>query len=349
MNNKIIVIIAIIIIAAITGCINKAESAKQNVEDKKIVQEKKEGTKEDILTGIVKVSGYEGAGGVTYTNPPWIAQELGYLGGIKIEEANLRVGAESLTALSTGQIDAAHVPFTAGIRAISKGAKIKAVALAHGSQTSNYDLLTLDDSPIKSAKDLKGKKVGGIKPGGSGTEYFGIIKYLESGNLTLKDIEAVNVPQGQEEQILRSKQIDAVIIFGDYQLGSIKDRGGVRVLFTQADILPKGTYHCGLFVSENFLKKPEFSKFLDAFVKTANWERENPDKAKELLIKYAKDRGVIDVEQRLKYFRPTDIRENALIKDSDVQWFLDRFIEYGELKEGQLKLSDIYTNEYNKN
>lgn len=352
MNIKILIVVAIIIIAAIAGCVDKEGTVKQSDGDKKINQDTKvdQNKKEDQNTEnkektVVKVAGYLGTGGLRTNDPPRMAEELGYLKNIKIEEYDITVGPETLQAVTSGQVDAAHVPYVTIIRAIQKGVKVKVVASAHGVKTSNFDIFVLNDSTIKDAKDLKGKKIGGVRKGN--TAYFVLIEYLKAGGLTINDVELIDIPIGQEEQILKSKQVDAIGVYGDFRSGAMKN-AGYRILVSQFNVLPKDTHHCGLVVSEKFIReRPEILKeFVDGFVKASDWERENPDKAKEYMIKFAKELTP-NVEPLEKFFTPNDIREHALVKDPDIQWFIDRLIDYGELKPGQIKPSDVYTNEFN--
>lgn len=356
--SKVFIIAVIISIVVITGCINnekvevKKDGNSEISSNKGVDTIKGTGTDDNNVNEksnsektVVKVAGYLGTGGLRTNDPPRMAEELGHLKNIKIEEYDITVGPETLQAVTSGQVDAAHVPYVTIIRAIQKGVKVKVVASAHGVKTSNFDIFVLNDGPIKDAKYLKGKKIGGVRKGN--TAYFVLIEYLKSANLTINDVELLDTPMGQEELVLQNKQVDAIGVYGDFRSGAMKNKG-FRILISQFNVLPVDTHHCGLVVSDKFIQeRPEVLKeFVDGFVKAADWERENPDKAKEYMIKFAKERTQ-NVEPLEKFFSPSDIRSHAFVKDSDIQWFIDRLIDYGELKPGQIEPSDIYTNEFN--
>lgn len=298
------------------------------------------------ITETIKVTGYWDASSPS-GNIIWPAEDLGYLPGIATEEVFIPQMADRAVTISSGRADFAHLTYFSAIRAIAKGVKIKAVAAAHGTD-SNFSTPTffvLADSDIKGPEDLKGKKAG-FRPGS--TSHLVFTEYLKKAGLKSNDVSFQSIPQGQEEQVLRSKQVDIIVLLGVAQISGIKERGDVRELFNQNEMLPEGMHHCGLFVSEKFInEKPELlKKFLNGFVKAADWIEENPEKTKEIYAKYAKDRKS-DPEFIRKWFEPLDIREHAFIEDSDVQWFIDRLVEGGELKPGEIKPSDIYTNEFN--
>lgn len=344
-DKKIIIIAAVIIVVAVIGILGIALQNKTTAQGDVSKNKNLASAEEKVVT--LKGTGYTGPGKLATNGVVRNAEESGYIKGIKIEYLEITQDLQPV-ALSTSDLDFGHMSFLTISRAVSQGVKIKAVALAHGSSPGPYfEFYVLDDSPIKSAKDLKGKKIGGSK---SSSTYQFLIEYLKTANLTIDDIQLVTIPTGTAEQALRTRQVDVVSFSFDGDKGAVLERGGVRLLFQETDVTPKDFYHCGLVVSEKFIKeRPELlKKFLEGFVKAADWERDNPNKTKELYAKWAVDDGIPGSELITKYYRPSNKREHSLIKgDTDVQWFIDRMVESGELKEGQIKPSDIYTNEFN--
>ncbi len=81
------------------------------------------------------------------------------------------------------------------------------------------------------------------------------------------------------------------------------------------------------------------------FAKAYDWSAENPEEARKVVAEiYKKIGGNPDLA---KYWTPKMAWEHGLMKDEDVQWWLNWFARGGIIKEGQLKPSDIYTNEFN--
>jgi len=341
----VIIVIAVIGIAgiALQNKTTSQEDASTNKNPASAKEEVKASAQKEVVT--LKVGGYGEPDGII---APQIAEELGYYDGqIHIENAYIPALAEAATALVTGDVDVTtHTTWLSIVRLYAKGAKIKGVALSHGPSANSSGLLVLADSPIRSAKDLKGKKLGGgtglTSPGQS--FYLLTYYYLKNANLSIKkDVELITIPSGQEDLVLQTKQVDAV--WGSYKtIGRLRARGiETRLLFTPDDAV-KDWHHCGFIVTEKFIKEnPELLKVLvPGFVKGLDWERDNPDKAKELHIAKGKK-----PEEVRKYYLPTDIRKHALIEDKDLQVAIDYLVDIGELKPGQIKPSDIYTNEFN--
>src|SRR3954453_15215865 len=125
-------------------------------------QEKKTGA-----TGAKEKGGYEtlkikyegSVGSVIY---PELAEDLGYLGPIKLEWiGNQTSGPASIQNAATGQTDFGGAFNGAIIKLIASGAPIKSVIGYYGSDEDTYSgFFVLDDSSIKNARDFIGKKVG---------------------------------------------------------------------------------------------------------------------------------------------------------------------------------------------
>ena len=73
----------------------------------------------------------------------------------------------------------------------------------------------MDDSPIKNAKDLIGKKVG-MNTMGAHAEFV-LKEYLKQNGLTdeeIKQVTLVVMPPVNTEQALRQEQIDVAVLSG---------------------------------------------------------------------------------------------------------------------------------------
>ncbi len=297
----------------------------------------------------IKISGYWGVDGLTTYDPALLAEHLGYYGSdIHIEDSNVDVGAPGIAAISAGHIQAAHVPYLTLIRAVAAGSKVTAVVDAHGANsTTNWHIFTLDNSGITSAKDLKGKRIGGVIPGD--TSYIAMEAYLKTAGLTINDVTLVSVPFGQEDVALKAHTVDVSGVWPDYEIINMQDGGGVRLLYTMTDSLPPGLEHCGIVFSNDYISQNPgiIKEFVAGVVKANEWAQQNPDKAKQfykdLALQRGKDTSLVD-----KYFVNTDIRPKSLIRENpDITYYYDYLIGSGEIKPGQVNIQDIYTNVYN--
>ena len=102
---------------------------------------------------------YQGwAGQVTFTE---LAEDLGYLAPLKLKwVGNTISGPQDIQTVVTGDIDIGGAFYGAILKLIAAKAPIKAVVGYYGSDDNTYSgYYVKEDSPIKTARDLIGKKV----------------------------------------------------------------------------------------------------------------------------------------------------------------------------------------------
>src|SRR5438552_4767037 len=133
------------------------------------------------------------------------AQEKGYLKqkNIEAEFTTYRGGAAAQEALAAGAADVGAVASPGAAIAIQKGVKQKLVANAGPTSPRGWYLIVPSDSPIKSIKDLNGKKVG-ITSKGSVTDFFSQFS-AKNGGVTIQPVPL----GGSILATLKAKQIDA--------------------------------------------------------------------------------------------------------------------------------------------
>ena len=235
------------------------------------------------------------------------------------------------------------------MNAKARGAEIKAIAGPMGnSRESWYEgtpylskWLVLNNSGIRSPKDVAGKTIAVHTLGGH-ADYI-TREYLARNNISKDDVKLLVM--SHHEEVLRQGQVDIVAPVGA-QIDKIEEGGGMRVLFTDYDIIGNQT-HCGMFMSDKFIREnPDIvRKFVEGSARAADWARDHPKEAKELAAKIMKDKG--GNPELAKYWKGFGVREHALLLDSDVQFWIDWLVRDGRIKEGQFKPSDFYTNEFN--
>nr|WP_144266510.1 ABC transporter substrate-binding protein [Paenibacillus curdlanolyticus] len=320
---------------ALTGCGDSSSKAASGKEG---------GTEPETLE--LKYQG--SVGGVTY---PELAEELGYLAPIKLKWiGNTISGPQDIQTAATGQSDFGGAFNGAIIKLISAGAPVKAVIGYYGVDKDTYiGYYTLEDSPIKSAKDLIGKKIG-VNTLGAHSEFV-IKEYLRRNGLTedeIKQVTLVVIPPVNTEQSLRQKQID-VAALGSVLRDKALERGGIRALFTDFELF--GTFTAGSYVFTNkFIKQNPNTvrKFVEATGKAIEWARTTPRdqviaKYKEIIDK----RGRKEDTTAIQFWKSTGIAgKGGYIRENEFKVWTDWLVKSGELKEGQVKLTDLYTDEF---
>jgi ABC-type nitrate/sulfonate/bicarbonate transport system substrate-binding protein len=110
--------------------------------------------------GQTRTLRYQGwAGQVTL---PELAEDLGYLEDVKLKwVGNTISGPQDIQSAATGQTDFGGAFNGAVVKLAASNTPIKAVISYYGSDKYAYNgFYILKDSPIRSARDLLGKKVG---------------------------------------------------------------------------------------------------------------------------------------------------------------------------------------------
>lgn len=134
-------------------------------------------------------------------------------------------------------------------------------------------LLVLDDGPIKSIADLKGKRIGFSV---AGVEEAVLTAVLKPHGLTIKDIELVNVNWSLSPSLM-SKQVDAVVgAFRNFELNQM-DINGVkgRCFYVEEEGLP--SYDELIYVAKSdAIDKDKIARFLAATEKATQFIINHP-------------------------------------------------------------------------
>jgi ABC-type nitrate/sulfonate/bicarbonate transport system substrate-binding protein len=160
-------------------------------------------------SGGAEVTELRYQGSVGAVTLPELAADLGYLGNLKLKWiGNTISGPQDIQAATTGDTDFGGAFNGAIVKLAAAKAPIKAVIGYYGSDaTTNMGFYVLNNSPIKTARDLIGKKIG-VNTLGAHAE--AIVKtYLTRNGLTddeIKTVELVVVPPVNTEQSLRQGQ-----------------------------------------------------------------------------------------------------------------------------------------------
>lgn len=293
---------------------------------------------------------YQGfTGQVTY---PELAEDLGFLAPIRLKYVgNTISGPQDIQCVVTGDTDYGGAFNGAVIKLVAAKAPIRAVVGYYGTDEQTYvGYYVLDDSPIRSAHDLIGKKVA-VNTLGAHFEFV-LREYLARGGLSKAEIEQVTlvvVPPISAEQALRQKQVDVAVLQGILR-DKAKQRGRLRTLFTDYDLFGKFTAGSYVFSEKTLQDKPRtVKKFVEATAQAIEWARSH---RREEVI--ARETAIVQKRHRnedpsaLTFWQSTGVATSGgVIQDSEFQVWLDWLVKSGQLEPGQVSLKELYTNQYN--
>ena len=299
-----------------------------------------------LETVVLRYQGYPTLVGVTE-----LAAELGFLAPIKLEYTGSTIsGPQNIQAVASGDVDFGGAFNGAVVKLIASKVPVRALIAYYGTDAeSNSGFYVLPDSPIKSGKDLIGKKVA-VNTLGAHSEFM-LREYLARQGLTseqAKQVQMVVLPPGSAEQALRDGQVD-VSAMQTLLYEKALPRGPLRLLFSDHQLF--GDFNAGSYVMRNdFIEKnPNTVRhFVRASARAIEWARSHPrEEVIARLEKTLKRRGSHEDLTQLKYWRSTTVAtKNGVMRPQDFQLWIDWLVKDGQLAAGQVTPEQIYTNAY---
>ena len=216
-----------------------------------------------------------------------------------------------------------------------------------GEYTGYY---VLENSPIRSARDLIGKKVG-MNTLGAHHEFI-VREWLAQQGLSPEEIKTVAltvVPPVNTEQALRAGQIDVASLQSIHREHAL-ERGGIRPLFTDKSLFGAFSYGSYVMRDDFIAKNPEATKdFVQGTARAIRWTQVTPrDEVVARFSDIVNKRGRNeDTKTDRVLAQPGNPRAGRGDRRCELQTWIDWLVRNGELEEGELKANDLYTNEFN--
>jgi ABC-type nitrate/sulfonate/bicarbonate transport system substrate-binding protein len=293
---------------------------------------------------------YQGWSGEVY--PPELAEDLGYFQTVKLEwVGDTTSGPQDIQSTATGDIEFGSAFNGAVVKLNAAGAPITSVISSYGADEGEYTgYYVLENSPIKSARDLIGKKVG-MNTLGAHHEFI-VREWLAQQGLSPDEIKTVAltvVPPVNTEQALRAGQIDVASLQSIHRESAL-ERGGIRPLFTDKSLFGAFSYGTYVMRDDFIAKNPEAVKdFVQGTARAIRWSQVTPrDEVVARFSDIINKRGRNEDTKTIEYWRSPGIPvSGGVIAERELQTWIDWLERAGELKEGELNAKDLYTNEFN--
>jgi sulfonate transport system substrate-binding protein len=198
--------------------------------------------------------------------------------GYRVEWPEFAAGPQQLEALNAGALDIASTAESPPIFSQAAGAPLVYLA-ANSSDGKAVSLLVPKNSPIKSVKDLKGKKIAFQK---ASIGHYLIVRALEKEGLKLSDIESVSLPPPDANVAFSQGKIDGWFIWEPFVTRNVQNGSGT--VLTDGG---NGLRDTNNFISTNrkfYEENKEVIKvFLEELQKANNWAKNNPKEIAQLL------------------------------------------------------------------
>ena len=283
-----------------------------------------------------------------YYSPPslvlkkfgWLEQEL-KSDNVPVKWVLSQGSNRALEFLNSGSIDFGSTAGLAAVLSKANGNPIKGIYIF--SRPEWTALLVSKDSPIKSIKDLKGKKVAATK----GTDPFlFLLRSLHAEGLQKSDIEHVALQHADGRAALEQGRVDAWVGL-DPLMAASEIEAGSRLIYRNVAFNTYGF----LNTSEKFAREnPEYvRKVIVAYEKARKWIIANPEETAKLVAEEAKlalpvarlqltrndFRHPVPGEEHAKALKaaaPILLEEELVRKGTDVNKVVDDLIEPGFAK-----------------
>lgn len=202
-------------------------------------------------------------------------------------------------------------------------------------------LVVLENSGIDKIEDLKGKKVGYSV---SGFETALLDSMLKSVNLSIKDVELINVNWSLSPSLM-SKQVDAVIgAFRNFELNQLKiEKQKGKAFFPEDYGVPK---YDELIVVANkeTVSEKKYKNFVKSLQEATKYLKDNPKESWEAFVSYKPN----ELDNELNRLAWSDtlpyLAQNPARFDKEVYEQMGEFMKENKLLEGLPKI-DEYSKE----
>jgi len=215
----------------------------------------------------------------------------------RLNQILFQANPQRFQAYLAGELDAGTAPGLSVIFARAQGIDMKVVASicqeASGHFSTTY--MVKDDSPIKSAKDLKGGTIGVVEYK-TATDLWARAGIINAGLAPDTDVKVFALPFPAMGEAVRSGKINAGTFVEPFYSQQMA-QGGLRKLFTAREAVGYDHELLDIWFGEKFLKQhPDVVRaFLADYVAVTKYYLANTDQAKRDLSKAGFVRTPVDI------------------------------------------------------
>lgn len=290
-------------------------------------------------------------GSVSQPLYPELAEDLGYLAPLRLNWiGNTISGPQDIQATLTGDVDFGTAFNGSIVNLIAAKAPIVSVIGSSFTDTQNWmGLYVLEDSPIRTARDFIGKKIG-MNTLAAHSDFM-VKEWLSRQGLTTAEIQQVMfvvIPPVNSEQVLRQKQVDGIALSNILRDRAL-EHGGVRALFTDYDLFGELTSASYVLTKRFIRDHPKAArKFVEGTARAIEWARQTPRDQVIARVRRIWSKTGHGDPNILQYWHPgISAVPGGLLKERDFQIWIDWLVRDGQLKRDQLSAKALYSNAYN--
>lgn len=204
--------------------------------------------------------------------------------GIELEYVEFTYGPPMVESLAAGELDIAMLGNLPVFTGVSNGTEMKAIYLTLLTENGLNGIIAGPDSGIEAVADLKGKNVG--VPIGSAA-HLALELILNTADLTLDDINVVNIAAADMATSLSNGEIDAAALW-ETNLTKALLRSGGTLLATSKSVMEDQTF---AVASKAFLdSNPEIAAyFVAGLIQVEDYIIQNPAESVNGIVERTED------------------------------------------------------------
>jgi NitT/TauT family transport system substrate-binding protein len=249
----------------------------------------------------------------------WVAESQGYFAqnGLEVTINQYETGAYAVDNLISGVNDIACA--TEYVLAVNSFVASNVRAFAQLGTANNHEIVVEKGHGIEKPSDLKGKKIGLTS---KTTSEFFLGRFLLFNNLTLSDVEVIDLKPSQLVESLVNNKIDAASLF-EPNIYDIKQQIGSEVIGWPSQMGRDGYW---LLISrEDVLKNhpAAIERFLKAMLRSEEFINKNSEKAMQIAAqKFKLEDAYIKYAWPKSYFK-ISLDEGLLLSMEDqAKWLI---------------------------
>lgn len=280
-----------------------------------------------------------------------LAEDLGYLAPLKLTYVgNTISGPANIQNVVTGDVDVGGAFNGAVVKLMAAKAPVTAVIGYYGVDDKAWSgFFVLNDSPIRDARQLLGKKIA-MNTLGAHSEFM-LKEFLFRHGFSpeeAKQVTLVVVPPTIAEQSLRQQQVDVAVLGGIFRDRAL-ERGGIRPLFSDYELFGKFTAGSYLMRNDFIRDNPNtVRQFVQGTAKAIEWARSTPrDEVVRRHEDIVKRRGRNEDTSAIKFWQSYGVAgPGGRLSDREYQVWIDWLVKDGDLTRGQISAKDLYTTKF---
>jgi ABC-type nitrate/sulfonate/bicarbonate transport system substrate-binding protein len=213
--------------------------------------------------------------------PPYVAKAMGFFDevGLEVEIKSFEGGVGALRGGISGGLDVVATSSDPLLAAVQQGAPVKAI----GTYAPKLSVVMMGAPDIKTAKDLKGRKLGIQEVGGFNDVMSRLI--LQQAGIAPGDVQFLNVATANRVTSMVQGQTDATVLHIDQYYAALAANPNFNVLGRMWEVVPDWWYSA--FVATDDVrtnKKEAITRFMTAIIKAQRFMYTNPVETKKIAI-----------------------------------------------------------------